>query len=168
MFLYTVKYAELVSPLSRPTVTLGHTFLVPANYCNIVLGHYSVSWPPVYFKNFSQFHTLCNSLCVRSSPYFVWPNRLYIFAPFDTVQRPKSPFISRTASCPSNLILSPLVRTTDWNFLVGTDTSLYFKSLFIGSVLTNFSAFWAVHLHKWLLQDWICTVHVISTVLPPV
>jgi len=43
MFFYTVKYAKLFSPVSQPPVTFGHTFLLPANYCNIVRGHYSVT-----------------------------------------------------------------------------------------------------------------------------
>jgi len=97
--------------------------MVPANYCNNVLGHYPVSCPPVYFKYFSQFHIICNSVCVRSTSLFCLTQSAVHFSPFDNVQRPKSSFINRTSSCPSNLILSPLVWTTDRNFLVGTYTS---------------------------------------------
>jgi hypothetical protein len=40
-----------VKPLvSRSPVTVGHTFMEPASYCD-TLGHYTTTWSPVYLES---------------------------------------------------------------------------------------------------------------------
>jgi hypothetical protein len=41
---------------SRPSLTVGPTFTEQANFCDIMLGHYTLTWPTVYFESWSHFH----------------------------------------------------------------------------------------------------------------
>jgi hypothetical protein len=41
---------------SRPPLTVGPTFTEQANFCDIMLGHYTLTWQAVYFESWSHFH----------------------------------------------------------------------------------------------------------------
>jgi len=41
----TVNYVKFASLVGLPPVTNGHTFKKPAVSCDIIHGHYSITWP---------------------------------------------------------------------------------------------------------------------------
>jgi len=50
-----VKPKKLATHLTQPSVTLGHTFMEPANSYNIIHGHYFLTMKSAYPKSAPQF-----------------------------------------------------------------------------------------------------------------
>ena len=123
---------KLATLVSRPHVRAGHTFTEPANSYDIIHGHYSITWPPVYLESWSRFHILCYVVCICSTSLY-WPTYSFIIF-VSTVHGPKSSFISRPTRCPLNLhrfskSMDNALESSSGNWL------LYLKSLFSDRVM---------------------------------
>jgi len=111
--------------VNRPHVTARHTYKEWASSCNIIYGHYSITWPTVYHVSCLQFHIQYYASHISSNP-LCWSKRaMSIFCVIPYMGRnPRS--IAKLPLTHSPSIIFPYIWTTNLNFLVAKGPLLYF------------------------------------------